>query len=111
MPKLLRAYGWFLLTFNMDQNFYKGSKPLVKVLSNFENMESHGKSIKPILRQLITWTPPKEGITLLKFFGGIGTSLEALLQLGMVVWKHLYVDIDLTAKVTQDPIFSQTWYD
>ncbi len=29
-------------------------EPLVKTLSNFENMESHGKSIKPILCQLIT---------------------------------------------------------
>jgi hypothetical protein len=42
-------------------------------------MESHGKLIKLLLRQLITWTPPKEGITLLKFFGGNGISLEALL--------------------------------
>jgi hypothetical protein len=48
-------------------------------------MESHGKPIKPILRQLITWTLPKEGITLLELFGGIGTSLETLLQSGMVV--------------------------
>jgi len=54
-------------------------KPLVKALSNFESMESHGKSIKPLLRELITWTPPKEGITLLELFGGIGTGLEALL--------------------------------
>jgi hypothetical protein len=42
-------------------------------------MENHGELIKPVLRQLITWTPPKEGITLLKFFGVIGTSPEALL--------------------------------
>jgi hypothetical protein len=42
-------------------------------------MESHGKLIKPVLRQLITWTPPKEGITLLKLFGRIGIGLEALL--------------------------------
>jgi len=41
-------------------------------------MESHGKLIKLILRQLITWTLPKEGITLLEFFGGISTSLKAL---------------------------------
>jgi hypothetical protein len=58
---------------------------LVKALSSFENVESHGKSIKPVLRELITWTSPKEGITLLKFFGGIGTGFKALLQLGMVV--------------------------
>jgi hypothetical protein len=61
------------------QRFKVAREPLVKALFNFENMESHGKPIKPVLCQLITWTPPKEGITLLKFFGGIGTHLEALL--------------------------------
>jgi hypothetical protein len=54
------------------------SKPLL----NFENMESHGEPIKQVLRQLITLTPPKEGITLLQFFGGIDTSIEVLLQSG-----------------------------
>jgi hypothetical protein len=29
-------------------------EPLVKTLSNFESMESHGKLIKPVFRQLIT---------------------------------------------------------
>jgi site-specific DNA-cytosine methylase len=67
---------------------------LVKALVNFENMESHGEPIKPVFRQLITWTPPKEGITLLEFFGGIGTGLEALLQSEMVVPRYFYVDID-----------------
>jgi hypothetical protein len=57
-------------------------------------MESHGELIKPILCELITWTPPKEGITLLEFFGGIGIGLEALLQLGMVVRRYFYIDID-----------------
>ncbi len=52
---------------------------MVKTLFSFENMESHGEPIKPLLRQLITWTLFKEGITLLEFFGGIGTGLEALL--------------------------------
>ncbi len=61
------------------QRFKVAHEPLVKVLSNFENMENHGESIKPVLHQLITWTPPKEGITLLEFFGGIGTSFETLL--------------------------------
>jgi hypothetical protein len=41
------------------QRFKVAHEPLVKALSSFENMESHGESIKPILRQLITWTPPK----------------------------------------------------
>ncbi len=48
-------------------------------------MESHGELIKPVLCQLITWTPPKEGITLLEFFGGNGIGLEALLQSRMAV--------------------------
>jgi hypothetical protein len=50
---------------------------LVNALFNFENMENYGELIKQVLHQLITWTPPKEGITLLELFGGIGTSLEA----------------------------------
>jgi len=41
---------------------------------------------------------PKEGITLLKFFGGIGTNLETLLQSRMVVQKYFYVDIDPIAR-------------
>ncbi len=80
------------------QRFKATHNPLVKALSNFENMESHGKPIKPILRQVITWTPPKEGITLLEFFGGISTSLEALLQSRIVARRYFYVDIDLIAR-------------
>jgi hypothetical protein len=80
------------------QRFKATHEPLVKALSNFENMESHGKPIKPVLRQLITSTPPKEGITLLELFGGIGTGFEALLQLGMVVQKYFYIDIDPIAR-------------
>jgi hypothetical protein len=80
------------------QRFKVAHKPLVKAFSSFESMESHGELIKPLLYQLITWTPPKEGITLLEFFGGIGTGLEALLQSGMVVRRYLYVDIDPIAK-------------
>ncbi len=61
-------------------------------------MKSHGKPIKPLLRQPVTWTPPKEGITLLELFGGIGIGLEALLQSGMVVQRYFYVDIDPIAR-------------
>ncbi len=61
------------------QRFKIAHKPLIKALSSFESMDSHGEPIKPLLRQLITWTPPKEGITLLELFYGIGTGLEALL--------------------------------
>jgi hypothetical protein len=80
------------------QRFKATHEPLVKALSRFDNMESHGKPIKPVLHQLITWTPPKEGITLLEFFGNIGISLETLLQLGMVVRRYFYVDIDPIAR-------------
>jgi hypothetical protein len=61
---------------------------------SFENMENHGEPIKPVLRQLITWTPLKERITLLEFFGGIGIGFEALLQSGMAVQRYFYIDID-----------------
>jgi len=80
------------------QRLKAAHKPLVKALFSFENMESHGKSIKPILRQLITWTSPKKGITLLKLFGGIGTCLEALVQLGMVIRRYFYIDINPFAR-------------
>jgi hypothetical protein len=80
------------------QRFKSTHKPLVKALSNFENMESHGELIKLVLHQLITSTPPKEGITLLELFGGIGTSFEALLQSGMVVQRYFYVNIDHIVK-------------
>jgi hypothetical protein len=80
------------------QRFKAAHEPLIKSLFSFENMESHGKSIKLVLRQLITLTPPKEGITLLELFGGIGIGLEALLQSGMVVRKYFYVNIDPITK-------------
>jgi hypothetical protein len=61
------------------QRFKITRQPLVKILSNFENTENHGESIELVFHYLITWTLAKEGITLLKLFGDIGTSLEALL--------------------------------
>jgi hypothetical protein len=61
------------------QRFIAAHEPLVKALCKFENMESHGKPIKLVLCELITWTLPKEGITLLELFGGISTSFETLL--------------------------------
>jgi hypothetical protein len=76
------------------QRFKASHEPLVKVLSSFENMENHGKLLKAVLHQLITWTLPKEGITLLELFGGIGTGLEGLLSSRMVVQRYFYIDID-----------------
>jgi hypothetical protein len=61
------------------QRFKAAHEPLVKTLFSFENMENHREPIKLVLRQLITWTSPKEGITLPELFGGIDTSLKALL--------------------------------
>jgi len=61
------------------QRFKVAHEPLVKALFSFENMKSHGEPIKLVLCQLITWTPPKEGIALLEIFGDIGIGLEALL--------------------------------
>ncbi len=80
------------------QRFKVAQEPLVKALSSFENMESHGEPIKLVFHQLITWTPPKEGITLLEFFSGNSTGLKALLQSRMVVWRYFYVDIDPIAR-------------
>jgi hypothetical protein len=82
----------------VSHRFKVAHKPLVKALSSFESMESHGEPIKPLFRQLITWTPPNEGITLLELFGGIRTGLETLLQSGMVVRRYFYVDINPIAR-------------
>jgi hypothetical protein len=40
------------------QRFKVAHKPLVKALFSFGSMQSHGELIKPLLRQLITWTAP-----------------------------------------------------
>jgi hypothetical protein len=80
------------------QRYKTTHKPLIKALSSFENMESHGEPIKLVLHQLITWTPPNEGITLLELFGGISTGLKTLLQSRMVVRKYFYVNIDPIAR-------------
>jgi hypothetical protein len=79
-------------------NFKATHEPLVKALFSFENVENHGELIKLGLRQLIIWTSPKEGITLLELFGGIGTNLEALLHLRMVVQNYFYVNLDPIVK-------------
>jgi len=44
------------------QRFKEAHELLVKALFNFENMESHGKPIKPILYQLITCTHLRKGL-------------------------------------------------
>jgi len=46
----------------------------------------------------ITWEYPSEGICVLDLFGGISTGLATLLQVGILVWKSLYVEKDETTK-------------
>jgi hypothetical protein len=46
----------------------------------------------------IAWEYPSEGICVLDLFGGISTSLTAMLQAGILVWKYLYVEKDETAR-------------
>jgi hypothetical protein len=46
----------------------------------------------------IAWEYPSEGICMLDLFGGISTSLAAVLQVGILVRKYLYVERDETAR-------------
>jgi len=77
------------------QRFKAACEPLVKAFSNLRTWRT---MVNQLSHELITWTPPKESITLLEFFGGINTSLKALLQSWMVVRKFFYVDIDSFVK-------------
>jgi hypothetical protein len=49
--------------------------PLVTTMHKCEAMESNGEPIQPLLSKVVTWTPPKDGITVLELFGGISTGL------------------------------------
>jgi site-specific DNA-cytosine methylase len=42
----------------------------------------------------IHWKPLDDGIVLLELFGGIGTSLVAVLKAGIKIKRYVYVDID-----------------
>jgi hypothetical protein len=53
--------------------------PLVTAMQIFESMKSNGEPIQLLLCRTLTWTPPKDGLTLLELFHGISTGLEALL--------------------------------
>jgi hypothetical protein len=46
----------------------------------------------------IHWKPPDDGIVLLELFGGIDTSLAAILQVGIKVKRYVYIDIDDAAQ-------------
>jgi len=46
----------------------------------------------------IAWEYPSEGICVLDLFGGINTGSVTMLQVGILVWKYLYVERDETAR-------------
>jgi hypothetical protein len=52
----------------------------------------------PLDNSTIHWKPPDDGIVLLELFGGIGTSLAAVLQAGIKVKRYVYVDINDAAR-------------
>jgi hypothetical protein len=56
-----------------------------------DGTKDHGP---PLDNSTIHWKPPDDGIVLLELFGGIGTSLAAVLQAGIKVQFYVYVDID-----------------
>jgi site-specific DNA-cytosine methylase len=59
----------------------------------------HTPSTSPLFSfaQPIRWQPPPEGIILVELFGGIGTGLAAVLEVGLRVKKYIHVDNGYTA--------------
>jgi hypothetical protein len=60
-----------------------------------DGTEDHGP---PLDNSTIHWKLPDDGIVLLELFGGIGTSLVAVLQAGIKVQGYVYVDTDEVAR-------------
>ncbi len=54
--------------------------------------------LSPLDTTPIAWEYPSEGICVLDLFGGISTGLAAMLQVGILVRKYLYVERDETAR-------------
>ncbi len=54
--------------------------------------------LSPLDTTPIVWEYPSEGIYVLDLFGGISTGLAAVLQVGILVRKYLYVERDETAR-------------
>jgi hypothetical protein len=54
--------------------------------------------LSPLDTTPITWEYPSEGICMLDLFGGICTSLAAVLQAGILVRKYFYVERDEAAR-------------
>jgi hypothetical protein len=60
-----------------------------------DGQEDHGP---PLDNSTIYLKPPDDGIVLLELFGGIGTSLAAVLQAGIKVQRYVYIDTDDAAR-------------
>jgi hypothetical protein len=60
-----------------------------------DGQEDHGP---PLDNSTIHWKPPDDGILLLELFGGIGTSLVAVLQARIKIQHYVYVDTDDEAR-------------
>jgi hypothetical protein len=60
-----------------------------------DGQEDHGP---PLDNSTIHWKPLDDEIVLLELFGGIGTSLAAVLQAGIKVQRYVYIDIDDAAR-------------
>jgi hypothetical protein len=52
----------------------------------------------PLDSSTIHWRPPEDGIVLLELFGGIGSGLVTVLQVGLKVKHYIYVDVDEAAR-------------
>jgi hypothetical protein len=48
----------------------------------------------PLDSSTIHWRPPEDGIVLLELFGGIGSDLVAVFQVGLKVKRYIYIDVD-----------------
>jgi hypothetical protein len=52
----------------------------------------------PLENSIIYLKPPEDTIVLLKLFGGIGSGLATVLQVGIKVKYYIYVDVDEAAR-------------
>jgi hypothetical protein len=52
----------------------------------------------PLDSSTIYWRTAENGIVLLELFGGIGSGLVAVLQVGLKVKRYIYVDVDEVAR-------------
>ena len=69
-------------------------KPILKVraLSSLGSTPVFMRDTSSVLAHTISWRPPDEGIILVELYGGIGTRLAAVLEVGLMVRQYIYVD-------------------